>query len=262
MHLRQGLVVGGTVPWRDVVDAATAHDYDFVELDMEQAFPPEKTDVAAVAEVLAAHDLDVVVHLPFRLDPASPTEHGREGACRELEAAIDVAADLGAETGVMHANAERFVHTWGEGALRDALYESVDRVASYGADRGVEVCVENVKDDVFDAGDFPDLFAATDASACLDTGHAFVSGFDAAAQADLLQEYPDRFSHVHLNDTRMDGDDEHLPVGLGRVDFETLVAAMAESGWSGTCTHEIYLFGLEYVGTAKTVFDGLLADAT
>jgi len=64
---------------------------------------------------------------------------------------------------------------------------------------------------------------------CLDTGHAFVSGLDAAARAKLLCEHGDRVAHVHLGDTRRGGD-EHLPVGPGRLDFAELAAAMVETG--------------------------------
>ncbi len=260
MHLRQGLVVAGTVPWRAALPAADAQGFDFVELDMEQAFPAGEADLAAVEPVLDDTDLDVVVHLPYKVDLGSPLPAVREGACRALETAIDAAADRGVEKGVLHATCDAKRHTWGRERLRECLYDSIERLSAYGADAGVEVCVENVKGAVFDASDFPDLFAATAASACLDTGHAAVSGLEAADQAALLGEHPDRFSHVHLNDTRHTEDDEHLPVGLGRVDFAELVAAMREADWAGTCTHEPFLFDLAYARTGKEVFDRILAE--
>ena len=67
-------------------------------------------------------------------------------------------------------------------------------------------------------------------------------------------------AHVHLNDTRR-GDDEHLPVGPGRLDFAELAATLAETGWRGICTHETLRFGdrSDYVRTSKRRFDDLLA---
>ena len=95
---------------------------------------------------------------------------------------------------------------------------------------------------------------------CLDIGHAFTSGLDAAAWANFLREHGDRVAHVHLDDTRR-GDDENLPVGLDRLDFAELAAAMAETGWRGICTHETLRFGdrFDYVRTSKRRFDDLLA---
>ncbi len=52
---------------------------------------------------------------------------------------------------------------------------------------------------------------------------------------------------------------EHLPVGLGKVDFDALTTAMRETDWSGTCTHELYSFDIEYAGHGKSIFDQLLS---
>ena len=119
----------------------------------------------------------------------------------------------------------------------------------------------NLEGDFVDVTSFPALFAATDAAMCLDTGHAFVSGLDAAAQAKLLCEHGDRVANVHLDDTRRGDDDENLPVGLDRLDFAELAAVMAETSWRGICTHETLRFGdrFDYVRTSKRRFDDLLA---
>jgi sugar phosphate isomerase/epimerase len=259
--IEQGFIVGGTVPWRESLAVAGDVGFDYVELDMEQALPHRTLDVDGVESALAANDLEAVVHLPYRLDPGSPHEHVREGACRELEAAIDVAADLGATKGVFHAKTDGFRHVWGDETLRACLFDSVRRLNASGEERGVEVCVENLKQPFFDAGDFPALFESTDAAACLDTGHAYVSGLTASDQAALLRDHPERVSHVHLNDTRHDGDDEHLPVGLGRLAFDDIVTAMRETGWTGTCTHELYHYDLAYAAPSKAAFDRLLDGA-
>lgn len=96
---------------------------------------------------------------------------------------------------------------------------------------------------------------------CLDTGHAYVTGATGDQQATLLREHGDRISHVHLNDTRIDGDDEYLPVGLGRVDFESRADAMSAADRRGTCTYEVFTFEYSQVRSGKATFDGLLSSA-
>jgi sugar phosphate isomerase/epimerase len=66
---------------------------------------------------------------------------------------------------------------------------------------------------------------------------------------------------VHLNETRTDEQDEHLPVGLGFVDFDAIAAAMVETGWSGTCTHELWPYRPDYVAESLRHFRALLDDA-
>ncbi|PSP55278.1 sugar phosphate isomerase/epimerase [Halobacteriales archaeon QS_1_67_19] len=258
MSVRQGFTVENGADLDASLSFAADHGFDFVELNMDWTFERQRVDSEAVRETAVEYGVDLLVHLPYRLDPGSPHEHVREGACRELEAAIDAAVAFGAEKGVIHATSHAHPEKWNHEKIREYLYDSVRRLADYGRERDFEVSVENLKTLFFDAGDFPDLFAETDSVACLDTGHAYVTGQDAAAQADLLRTHGDRISHVHLNETRRGDEDEHLPVGIGEFDFETLAEAMDEADWSGTCTHEVYTYDREYVAHGKAAFDRLL----
>jgi len=260
MSSRQGFMIDASVDFDAGVAFAAEHGFDFVELNMEHPFFRE-LDPERVRAATTERDLDVVAHLPYRLDIGSPHEHVRDGACRQLEAAIDTAVACGAETGVFHATTAVSAEGWGTETLRGNIYESVRRVDAYARDAGLTGVVENVKQPYFDAGDFPDLFAATDAAACLDTGHAHAMGYDGADQAALIEAHGDRIAHVHLNETRQPDRDEHLPLGHGRVDFASVARAMVETGWTGTCTHEIYSWDLDSRASSKAVFDELLADA-
>jgi len=240
---------------------AAENGFDVVELNMEYGFEADRIDAGRVVDLAAKRDLDCLVHLPYRLDAGSPHRHVRDGSCRELEAALDVAADVGAEKAVMHAGTMAHADAWDRETIVEANVASIRRVREYGADRGVEVVVENLKGPFVDVHDVPDLLSRTDATMCFDTGHAHVSGMGPAEQGSFLRDHGDRISHVHLNDTRRGDDDEHLPVGLGRLDFGPLADAMRETGWTGTCTHEVFGFDLGYVGLGKERFDRLLEDA-
>lgn len=263
MDVAQGFLVSwvdGPDEYRDVFATASDAGFDYVELDMEAAFHRSRVDPASVRAAAADHDLDLVVHLPYRFDMCSPHEHVRDGACRELEAAIDAALEMGVTKGVMHAGSLAEPERWGEEPIVDAIREAVGRVTAYGDDRGFEVVVENLKG-VVGPAELPGLLAdvGDETRMCLDTGHAYVSGLSGNRQGALLREYGDRISHHHLNDTRIDSDDEHLPVGLGRLDFEPLVDAMADAGWSGTCTHEVFTLDYSQVPVGKQAFDDLIA---
>lgn len=260
MDVRQGFTVEGEADLPTALAFADDHGFDFVELNMDYRFERDRTDATVIREAVGATDLGLVVHLPYRLDPGSPHAHVREGACRELEAAIDTADRFGVEKAVMHADSRADPRKWDHREIRALLYDSIRRVDAYADDRGIELCVENLKTPFFDASHFPDLFERTDAAGCLDTGHAHVSGQSMDVQSELLAEYGDRISHVHLNESRMDERDEHLPVGLGKLDFGALAAAIRESDWAGTCNHEVYTFDREYVAHGKTAFDRLLAE--
>ena len=259
MTVRQGFTVEHGADAEASFAFAADRGFDYLELNMDWTFERLRVDPGSVRELADRYGLDLCVHLPYRLDVASPLEHVREGSCRELEASVDAAVEMGAERGVFHGDTLVRMDKWDRDSVRELLYDSVDRVVEYARDRGFEAVVENISTPFFGAGDFPELFDRTEASACLDTGHAHVTGCSLAEQADLVREYGDRISHVHLNDTRIDETDEHLPVGVGKLDFAELADAMVETGWSGTCTHEVYTFDDEPRAFGKRNFERLLA---
>lgn len=258
MDVRQGFTIEHTVDLKEALDFAEANHFDFIELNMEYAFARNRLNVDELSSLFANFSLDIIVHLPYRLDPASPHNHVRDGACRELEAAIDTASTIGANVGIFHATTQASSERWGNQKLRECLYSSVRRINEYSQKFDLKICLENLKDDFFDAGDFPEAFERTSISGCLDTGHAYATGVDGSSQATLIRNHRDSIAHIHLNDTRKDSTDEHLPVGFGKIDFAAIVEAMVEVDWEGTCTHEIYAYDLESRKMGKREFNRIL----
>jgi sugar phosphate isomerase/epimerase len=262
MDVRQGFTVEGEAAsdLESALTFAVDRDFDFLELNMDYAFERQQAETERVRSLAEEHGVDLVVHLPYRLDEGAYHEAVRDGVVRELQASVDAALEMGVARGVMHASSRAHPAKWTGEEVRPYVYETVRRVDEHARERDFVVAVENVKGPHFDAGDFPELFAETDARACLDTGHAMVAGYDLAWQADLLREHGDRIAHVHLNTRRGDaGEDEHLPVGIGGKPFGELTAAMRETDWAGTCTHEVFGFDREYVALGKQRFDEWLA---
>ena len=261
MPLRQGFTVADGADFESCLAFADRAGFDFVELGMDWQFARDRTESARVREALSAHGLDAVVHLPTRVDPCSPHESVRAAGVGELAAALDTAADYGAERAVYHVTTEVHPEKWDREPVWAAVRETADRLAAHGERVGVRPVAETVKGAFVDASDLPALFAETDATACLDVGHAYVSGLDGAEQAALLADHGDRIDHIHLQDTRSRADDEHLPVGLGRIDLAPVAAALAD-GWQGTVTHELFTFDRSYAAASRDRFDALLAGAS
>lgn len=255
--VRRGFVTQVGMDYREAFERAEAFGLDFVEVMMDGAH--ERTRLAGetdrVAERADDHGIDLVVHLPFALDIASPFEHVREGAVRELRAAIETAVDCGAEKGVVHAGTSAWPPAWEHDELHEHLFVSVRELDGFARGRDFEVCVENLPGEFFPAGSFPRLFAGTDASMTLDTGHARMNGFGSAEMATFLDTHRDRVSHLHLNDTRR-AKDEHLPFGAGTIDFERVLEPLGEN-WSGTLSLEVFTLDWRYVETSVRRLDEL-----
>ena len=230
--------------------------FDHVELMMDGAGERRRlaNDREPVKEALGTAGLDLLVHLPFALDVGSPYEHVRAGAVREIEAAIGTAADLGAEKGVLHVTTGAWEPAWDDDELRPLVLDSVRTLDAFGAERGVEVCVENTPSGFFRTREFGRLFAETDVSMTFDTGHARMHGLDSEEMGAFVADHRDRISHFHLNDTRVPKD-EHLPFGAGTLDFGAILGPL--DGWDGTLSLEVFTLDFDYIARSKERLDAL-----
>mgnify|MGYP000035349572 FL=1 len=243
MALDLGFVTQTTMHYTDALPAAAAMELDYVELMLDGHHEHSRLDTDSVRETANETGLDLAVHLPFTLDLGAPHEHVREGAIRELSAALETAADLGAGKAVVHASSEAWRAAWDAATVQDAILDSLDELAVVAEEVGVELCVENVPDEWFGLDDFDRVFEETDLSMTFDTGHAYIEGYDSAAQSEFVAEHADRISHVHVNDTRK-REDEHVPVGSGFLDFGRILDPLEDA----TLSIEVFTPSYEYVG--------------
>ena len=248
----------GAVTPLESIQWAAELGYDFIELYMDGSSERTGLDREAITAALEETDVSCLVHLPFvDLDLGTPRNKVREGSIRELRACLDAAADLGAEKAVLHASTHATEPEWTQRRTKPRIFASVRELEAYATARGIELCVENLPDDVFSIRTIQEILAETDASLTVDTGHARVSGFSASDTAAFLDDHRDRVSHVHINDARQ-ARDEHVPVGSGTTDFETILKPLA-ADWNGTFSVEAYTFDKDYMRLSKEKLDACLS---
>jgi sugar phosphate isomerase/epimerase len=263
MNVDIGFVTQLGMDHREAVATAADHGYDYVEVMLDGAgarnsLAPRRD---GLRETLAEHGVGCTVHLPFgSIDPGSPFDAVRSGALAELEAHVDLAADIGATKATLHPTTDAWAPAHDDETVGDAIVESVRHLDAYAADRGVEIVAENIPRGRFDTNRIDELLDRTDVSMCLDTGHARVDGRDDGGIAALIDEHVERITHVHCNDVR-GPDDEHLPIGAGFVDFERLFRALPD-GWTGTLSAEVFTHDAAYLGHSRDRIGELLAAAT
>lgn len=264
MHsLRLGFTVGLDLPFEQTIEWATEEGFEFVEILLDGPYARERIEdrSESMGTVLTDAGLDIVVHLPFAVDPGSPFTPVREGAVAEFTAGMELAADLGAEKVVFHPSSDAWNIGWSEAECRAFVHESLDELVPAAHKRGLTPCLENVVSSYYDVTSFPELLERyPDASMTFDTSHALLAGMESPEMARFCREHADRIDHLHLVDTR-GGDDEHLPVGMGHIDFATVFEGLAAAGWSGTATLEVGTEDLDTIALGKRHVEELLADS-
>ena len=265
--MRTGFVSFDRRPYDESIATAAELGFDYVEIMMDGDSHRDvlEAERESVVEALDAGGVDALVHFPFPMLIGSPHTHQREGAIEEMKRCIDAAAGVGAEKGVMHPDSYGWVRVWDGDEVDPIMVEAVRELDEYAAERGLEVCVENLFQGYLDIYEFDLLFENTDVSMTLDTGHAAIVDMDESEMATFVDEHRDRVSHLHLNDTRhLDvgyrSKDEHLPLGYGTIDFETILEPLL-TDWDGTVSIELDTPNFEYLRASKRRLESILESA-
>jgi sugar phosphate isomerase/epimerase len=260
LALDLGFTVGLDLEFAEAVTWAGEEGFDFVELLLDGPYARERIagDAARMRETLDEAGVDIAVHLPFAIGPGSPFTPVREGIVREFEKGMELTVELGADVVVFHPFSDAWELGWSEAECRGFVHEALDELVPAAIDRGLTPCLENIVSTYYDAMTFPELLDRyPDAAMTFDTSHALLAGLSEAEMATFCREHADRIEHLHLVDTR--SGDEHLPVGMGIIEFEPVLAALAAVGWSGTATLEIGTEDYDTIALGKRHVEELLA---
>jgi sugar phosphate isomerase/epimerase len=257
-EFQTGFVTTSRLGWRESIELADELDLDFVELWLDGATAPQAIDgeTDAIADEATEAGLDLLCHLPFPLDIGSPYPDVRRGSVDVLKQSVRVAADIGARKGVVHPRSFAYGNAWPDEDIREHVYDSLTVLHEYGADRGVELCPENLFESRFTLDDFDELLSSTPTDMTLDTGHARVAGVSDTALVDFVSGHADRISHIHLNESRHAAD-EHLPIGMGDMPFEALFDRLRDADWSGTVSMEVMAADDDYLSVSKQKLEAL-----
>jgi sugar phosphate isomerase/epimerase len=210
--------------------------FELVDLTLEPqgAWP---VDAAEVRRQLDAHGLRAVGHtapfLPFASAFPELERTGRELFVR--------ACETFAEIGVTLVNLHPAMRGLRGRNPVERNAEAVAEVAARAAELGLTVMVENM------GGAFgtpeelgPLVEAAPNVRFHLDVGHANVRPYGQPPRLPLLLEaFGDRIAHVHVHDNK-GRYDEHLPLGVGSVDWSAAARALRATGYDGTVTLEVF----------------------
>jgi sugar phosphate isomerase/epimerase len=181
-------------------------------------------------------------HAPFadNIDIASSDEILRNTALTEILRAAEAAATLRVRYFVIHPGPEHPALAGEEQLPRMRnVVTTLNEVARRCRELGIRCVLENKLPHLL-FGNTRDILWILDAinpaevGACLDTGHAFLSGH----MQSLVQKLRGHLKMVHAHDNGGVHDD-HFPPGDGRIDWENLLHELAQIEFSGAMILEM-----------------------
>ncbi|MGZ4984892.1 MAG: sugar phosphate isomerase/epimerase family protein [Chthoniobacterales bacterium] len=182
-------------------------------------------------------------HAPFadHIDITSSNEEKREVAIREILQAAEAAALLKVHYFVIHPGPEHPPEAAPNEKLQrmQNVASSLDRVARRCAETGIICVLENKLPHLL-FGNTSDILWILDAinsayvGACLDTGHAAISG----DLYHLIRKLAGHLRMLHVHDNCGNGD-EHRTPGDGKIDWDQVVRELVEIGFRGALMLEL-----------------------
>ena len=202
------------------------------------------------------------IHTPMSgVNLASSIEAIRRDSVTRIGDAMRYLGELGGRTAIVHptgatTSEEPPYALENVGAAAERIYRSVSELVAVAEVTGVRIALENLPNTSIPCRPLKSMeelrafiagFPPEHVGLCLDTGHACISGLDAAEQARIASE---RLYALHIQD--VDGkDDCHWVPGHGIIDWSALGAALSAIGFDGAWTIEALAGRTE--GTAEQV---------
>ena len=215
--------------------AQTAAQFPFAELAIGEGDRRiDDVDTDRLEGLLATHDTDLLVHLPFKQPLGTTVSAIDEATVAYHRRLLEWAGDRGARKAVLHGTAR----DPNRGAYREAAQRSITAIAAAGDAAGVEVCVENVGQLRQGLGldTLGTIAVEADVSLCFDVGHAHLETGTSGSE-EFVAQYGDRISHLHVHDARRRGD-THVPLGSGGVGLAAIAGQF--DGFDGTAGIEVF----------------------
>jgi sugar phosphate isomerase/epimerase len=208
--------------------------FDFLDLTIEG--PSATTvDISKLRPLLDSYGLSITGHTDPCLPYAYPIQTVREACLRELERCARMFAAL--EARVMNIHPCYFCPPSMRKDLVAFNVEALLPIVDMAASHGLTVVLENYKSPFDRVSTFKNMLAAVPGLKLhLDFGHTNF-GFD--NNEIFCREVGEHIRHVHFSDNRSKSDD-HMPLGVGTVNWKKAVNSLKATGYDGTITLEVF----------------------
>lgn len=228
------------------IDRIADLGFDYLELAMDPPMAHHASLYAArtdIRQALKDSGLDLICHLPTFVSIADLTPSIRQASVEEMCHSLQTAQALGAEKVVCHPGAVRGMGHFVPDVARGYGLESLEVIIRLATDLALVLCIENMFPGYgayYEADEYAVLFDRyPELRMTLDTGHAHIGAVDGRRLKRFVERFGHRVDHVHISDNSGRGD-EHLPPGMGSIDFQWLVKSLKSAGFNATVTFEVF----------------------
>lgn len=224
--------------------------FDFLDLTIE---PTRAYDIKLdkVKKLLKDFDLDIIGHTNPWLPFALPIKSIQETCLKEFKKYTNIFSKLGAE--LMNVHPTYFIPHHSEEEMIQQNIVFFKKVESITKEKGIQLMLENFIKPFDSVKTFRRILREIPSiKVLLDVGHANIGQEKNLAES-FFKEFPNKIAHLHLSDNK-GKDDDHLPLGVGYVDWRSIVKIIKKHKYDKTITLEIFCPDKDYLLISREKF--------
>jgi len=223
--------------------------FDYAEIGIEEPAATPRILMEQKDEILTdltRAGIFALGHTAYWVGFGSSHEKVREGWVMEGKEMINVASELGfgllnfhfysrlGSVGVTESSREVFLRNF---------TSSMTELSKFAAQKGISLMLENVPSEESHPLESLSCFSQVMSDVPglkfhFDIPHAFIENRLKGVK-EYLDEFCDRLVHIHMHDNH-GKQDEHLPLGRGKIDFRKVVKLLKEYNYDKTITFEVF----------------------
>jgi sugar phosphate isomerase/epimerase len=239
-------------PIKDVVSEINnfaSLGFDYAEISIEEPCSTPRLLMKGKKRILAAlsrNRMFAIGHTAYWVDFGTQHENVRKGWINEAKKMIATAKELNLGFLNFHffpgnGSAKRIPK--GRKAFLDNFTASMKELAAFAKGNNITLMLENMpvrdRKTAYRIKEFGHVIRNVPGLMVhLDVAHAFTEGGNRKID-EYMEKFSDKIVHVHVHDNH-GKDDEHLPIGNGRIDFKRVVAGLKRINYDKTITFEVF----------------------
>jgi len=252
-------------PVLEELEAISGLGFDYMELAMDAPQAHYRMIHQQKEELLRTLDrckMGLICHLPTFVSTADLTDSLRETSLNEVLESLEVAADLRPLKVVLHPSYIAGLGVFVMDQARQYALKSLEAIVEKADQLGICLCIENMfprSHSLVDPEDFVEVFERfSTLKLTLDTGHAHIESKGGKKTLDFIERFYDRIGHIHANDN-FGKEDNHLPIGVGTIDFLLIIKALKGIGYDETVTLEVFSRDRDYLRISREKLAAMVA---
>jgi len=218
--------------------------FDFAEISVETNSPPENFEgnLKNIKDTIKKNNLFATVHAPWNTEFGSTYDQIREGWVALGKNLIDSAKQFDAKKINVHIyTTDDIKNVKIKREIINNHIESFSELVKRGKKNKIEIVVETMpgREQLWEINDIKKIVdSVNNLGVNFDCGHCFIAGGMKYIK-NFISTFEDKITHVHLHDNN-GKTDEHKQIGLGDINFESIVKNLKRINFDETIVFETF----------------------